>query len=80
LSAGGIIRAHANEGMKRAGAPDVVIAGEVIKARPQYRLVHTRRMLMSPDLAAHLGHRTGQVLTVLRARAARLLAAGERGA
>ena len=52
LRAGGKFRAHANAGMKNAGAPDVVIDGDVIEARPPRRLVQTWRMLMSPDLAA----------------------------
>lgn len=50
---GGKFRALANAGMKaHPGIPDVVGDGEVIEYDPPRRLVHTWRMLMSPELAA----------------------------
>jgi uncharacterized protein YndB with AHSA1/START domain len=52
LRAGGAFRAHANEGMKEVGCPDVISDGEVIEADPPRRLVQTWRMIMTPELAA----------------------------
>ncbi len=52
LHAGGTFRAHANEGMKAVGCPDVISDGEVIEADPPRRLVQTWRMTMTPELAA----------------------------
>jgi uncharacterized protein YndB with AHSA1/START domain len=52
LRAGGDFRAHANEGMKAMGCPDVISDGEVIEANPPRKLVQTWRMTMSPELAA----------------------------
>ncbi|HVC35467.1 MAG TPA: SRPBCC domain-containing protein [Chloroflexota bacterium] len=52
LRSGGKFRAHANEGMKAFGCPDVISDGEVIEADPPRKLVQTWRMTMSPELAA----------------------------
>ncbi len=52
LRAGGAYRAHASEEFLAAGAPEVVIDGEVIEADPPRRLVQTWRMLMDDDLRA----------------------------
>ncbi len=52
LRSGGSFRAHANEGMKAVGCPDVISDGEVIEADPPRRLVQTWRMTMTPELAA----------------------------
>jgi uncharacterized protein YndB with AHSA1/START domain len=52
MRAGGSFRAHANEGMKALGCPDVISEGEVIEADPPRKLVQTWRMTMTPELAA----------------------------
>jgi uncharacterized protein YndB with AHSA1/START domain len=53
LRPGGKMRMRANEGMKKfPGIPDIISDGEVIESVPPRKLVHTWRMLMSPDLAA----------------------------
>jgi uncharacterized protein YndB with AHSA1/START domain len=52
LWTGGAFRAHANEGMKAMGCPDVISDGEVIEADPPRKLVQTWRMTMTPELAA----------------------------
>lgn len=52
LHAGGRFAAHANEGMRAMGAPDVAIDGEVLEADPPRRLVQTWRVLMDPGMAA----------------------------
>ena len=52
LHAGGTFRAHANEGMKAVGCPDVISDGEVIEADPPRKLIQTWRMTMTPELAA----------------------------
>ena len=52
LRPGGAFRAHANEGMKAFGMPDVVIDGEVLEADAPRKLVQTWRMLMDPSMAA----------------------------
>lgn len=52
LRPGGAFRAHANEGMKALGCPDVISDGEVIEADPPRKLVQTWRMTMTPWLAA----------------------------
>ena len=52
LRPGGAYRAHASEEFLAAGAPEVVIDGEVIEADPPRRLVQTWRMLMDDDLRA----------------------------
>jgi uncharacterized protein YndB with AHSA1/START domain len=50
LRPGGAYRAHASEEFLAAGAPEVVIDGEVIEADPPHRLVQTWRMLMDEDM------------------------------
>lgn len=52
LRAGGAFRAHANEGMLAFDCPEIISDGEVIEADPPRRLVHTWRMVMTPELAA----------------------------
>ena len=52
LRPGGAYRAHASEEILAAGAPEVVVDGEVIEADPPRKLVQTWRMLMDPDMAA----------------------------
>jgi uncharacterized protein YndB with AHSA1/START domain len=52
LRPGGAYRAHASEEFLAAGAPEVVVDGEVIEADPPRRLVQTWRMLMDDDLRA----------------------------
>lgn len=52
LRAGGLFRAHANEGMKAFGCPDVISDGEVLEADPPRKLIQTWRMTMTPELAA----------------------------
>ncbi|MGH3382276.1 MAG: ArsR/SmtB family transcription factor [Actinoallomurus sp.] len=44
LHPGGRYVAHANEGMKAMGTPDIVSDGEVVKAEPPHRLVQTFKM------------------------------------
>jgi uncharacterized protein YndB with AHSA1/START domain len=50
LRAGGAFRARASEEFLAAGAPEVVIDGEVIEADPPRKLVQTWRMLMDEQL------------------------------
>jgi uncharacterized protein YndB with AHSA1/START domain len=52
LVPGGTFAAHANEGMRAMGTPDVVIDGQVIEADPPRRLVQTWHVLMDPTMAA----------------------------
>lgn len=52
LRAGGAFRAHANEGMKQFGCPEIISDGEVIEAEPPHKLVQTYRMTMTPEMAA----------------------------
>jgi uncharacterized protein YndB with AHSA1/START domain len=52
LRPGGAYRTHASEQFLAAGAPEVVVDGEVIEADPPRKLVQTWRMLMDPDLQA----------------------------
>lgn len=52
LWAGGAFRAHANEGMKALGCPDVISDGEVLEVDPPRRLVQTWRMTMTAEMAA----------------------------
>ena len=52
LRAGGAFRAHANEGMKALGCPDIISDGEVIEVDPPRKLVQTWRMTMTPEMAA----------------------------
>jgi uncharacterized protein YndB with AHSA1/START domain len=52
LRAGGAFRVHASEEFLAAGAPEVVVDGEVVEADPPRKLVQTWRMLMDPSMAA----------------------------
>jgi len=52
LRTGGAFRVHASEEFLAAGAPPVVVDGEVVECDPPRRLVQTWRMLMDPGLAA----------------------------
>lgn len=52
LIEGGNFRAHANEGMKPFGVPDIISDGVVIESDPPRKLVQTYRMTMTPELAA----------------------------
>lgn len=52
LWAGGAFRAHANEGMRALGCPEIISDGEVVEADRPRRLVQTWRMTMTPELAA----------------------------
>ncbi len=52
LEPGGKFVVGASPEFLAAGAPDVVVDGEVIEADPPRRLVQTWRMLMDPDMAA----------------------------
>ena len=52
LRPGGAFRSLANEGMLQAGAPEVVVEGEVLESDPPRRLVQTWRMLFGPELIA----------------------------
>jgi uncharacterized protein YndB with AHSA1/START domain len=45
-------RVHASEEFLEAGAPDVIVDGEVVEADPPRRLVQTWRMLMDEGLKA----------------------------
>jgi uncharacterized protein YndB with AHSA1/START domain len=49
LRAGGKFRARANAGMLAHGLPETIIDGEVIEAKPPYKLVQTFRFLFSDD-------------------------------
>jgi uncharacterized protein YndB with AHSA1/START domain len=51
LKPGGAFAAKADEALKAAGAPDLILDGEVIEADPPRKLVQTWRMLMDPGLA-----------------------------
>jgi uncharacterized protein YndB with AHSA1/START domain len=52
LRPGGAYRGHSNEGMRKAGAPDLAVDGEVIEATPPHKLVQTWRMLMDERMAS----------------------------
>jgi uncharacterized protein YndB with AHSA1/START domain len=52
LRPGGAFKARANEEFLAAGAPEVVVDGEVVESDPPRRLVQTWRMLMDPEMAA----------------------------
>jgi uncharacterized protein YndB with AHSA1/START domain len=52
LEPGGKFVVGASPEFLAAGAPDVVVDGEVIEADPPRRLVQTWRMLMDPEMAA----------------------------
>jgi uncharacterized protein YndB with AHSA1/START domain len=52
LRPGGAFRVHASKEFLAAGAPEIVVDGEVVEADPPHRLVQTWRMLMDPDMAS----------------------------
>ena len=52
LRPGGAYRGYSAEGMRKMGAPDIAVDGEVLEADPPRKLVHTWRMLMDPAMAA----------------------------
>jgi uncharacterized protein YndB with AHSA1/START domain len=52
LRRGGAYRGYSNEGMRKAGAPELAVDGEVIEADPPRKLVQTWRMLMDDRMAA----------------------------
>ncbi|MGH2945736.1 MAG: SRPBCC family protein [Solirubrobacteraceae bacterium] len=52
LRPGGAYRAHASEEFLAAGAPEIVIDGEVVEADPPRKLVQTWRMLMDAEMVA----------------------------
>ena len=52
LRPGGAFRNLASADMRRLGAPDVVVDGEVIEADPPHKLVQTWRLLMDPGTEA----------------------------
>jgi uncharacterized protein YndB with AHSA1/START domain len=52
LKPGGAFLAHANEGMKALGCPEIISDGEVIEVDPPNKLVQTYRMTMTPAMAA----------------------------
>jgi uncharacterized protein YndB with AHSA1/START domain len=52
LKPGGGFRVHASEEFLAAGAPEIVVDGEVIECDPPRRLVQTWRMLMDPEMVA----------------------------
>ncbi|TDD93777.1 ArsR/SmtB family transcription factor [Actinomadura rubrisoli] len=56
LRPGGAYRSLASEAMKKAGAPDVVIDGEVIEADPPRKLVQTWRALFLGEDFTRLTH------------------------
>jgi uncharacterized protein YndB with AHSA1/START domain len=51
LQPGGDFKVHASQEFLDAGAPPIVVDGEVIEADPPHRLVQTWRMLMDPTMA-----------------------------
>jgi uncharacterized protein YndB with AHSA1/START domain len=52
LRPGGAYRGYASEGMRKAGAPELAVDGEVIEATPPHKLVQTWRMLMDERMAS----------------------------
>jgi uncharacterized protein YndB with AHSA1/START domain len=52
LRPGGAYKAHASEEFLAAGAPEIVVDGEVIEADPPRKLVQTWRMAMDEQMAA----------------------------
>jgi uncharacterized protein YndB with AHSA1/START domain len=50
LEPGDGFRVHASEEFLEAGAPDVIVDGEVVEADPPRRLVQTWRMTMDPGM------------------------------
>jgi uncharacterized protein YndB with AHSA1/START domain len=52
LRPGGAYRGYSNEDMRKMGAPELAVDGEVIEADPPHRLVQTWRMIMDDRMAA----------------------------
>jgi uncharacterized protein YndB with AHSA1/START domain len=52
LRRGGAYRGYSNEGMRKAGAPELAVDGEIIEADPPRKLVQTWRMIMDDRMAA----------------------------
>lgn len=52
LRPGGAYRGYSNEGMRKAGAPELAVDGEIIEADPPRKLVQTWRMIMDDRMAA----------------------------
>jgi uncharacterized protein YndB with AHSA1/START domain len=52
LRPGGEFKVHASEEFLAAGAPEIVVDGEVIEADPPRKLVQTWRMAMDEQMAA----------------------------
>lgn len=52
LRPGGAFRVHASEEFLAAGAPPIVVDGEVVEADPPRRLVQTWRMAMDEEMKA----------------------------
>lgn len=52
LRRGGAYRGYSNAAMRKAGAPELAVDGEVIEADPPRKLVQTWRMLMDDRMAA----------------------------
>jgi uncharacterized protein YndB with AHSA1/START domain len=52
LRPGGAYRGFSSAGMRKAGAPDLAVDGEVIEADPPHKLIQTWRMLMDERMAA----------------------------
>ncbi len=64
LRPGGAFRGLANEGMKQAGMPDVILEGEVLEADAPRKLVQTWRMLFDETQASEaLTHLTWELET-----------------
>lgn len=72
LHPGGAFRAHANEGMKAVGCPEVISDGEVLVAEPPHKLVQTWRMTMTPELAAEAFTTVTYEITPVRGGVTRL--------
>ena len=52
LRPGGAYQVFGSEEMKAAGAPDVIIDGEIVEADPPHRLVQTWRVLWDQEVTA----------------------------
>ncbi len=51
LRPGGAMKVRASQEFLDAGAPDVIVDGEILEADPPRKLVQTWRMLMDPTMA-----------------------------
>ena len=51
LRPGGAFKVRADENFLAAGAPEIIVDGEVVEADPPRKLVQTWRMLMDPTMA-----------------------------